>query len=72
MSFIKYIFNCLKYFLFYITVFIKNEPIECTYGSYVNLITIYQLSNGINGFLVSNNVLIHVLFVFLSSLVPKI
>ena len=36
------------------------------YGSCVNLITFDQLSNGINGFFVSNNVLIHVLFVFLS------
>ena len=57
-----YILNCLKYSFFYITVFIKNEP----------MITFYQLSNGINEFLVSNNVLMHVLFVFLSWLVPKI
>ena len=42
----------------------KNEPILFRYGSDANLITSYWLSNGINRFIVSNNVLRDVLFVF--------
>ena len=71
-STIKNTFNCLKYSYVCITVFIKNESFKFRYGVYFNLFTFYQLSNGINGFLVFNNVLLHVSFVFLSCLVPNI
>ena len=52
LSFIKNICNkyCLKYSLVCVAAFMKNELFR--YGSYVNLIKFYQLSNGINGFLV--------------------